>query len=106
MAYGTDPRWIERSWGLNLIILSRRLQWPLVAVSLILCLALLGLVISGKRRAWWLIALAPVMALFVHRFVTAPANRYAVLDEPAFVAAADARHVRDEDHVVGVVFND
>ncbi|MEA2734220.1 MAG: hypothetical protein QOE14_671 [Humisphaera sp.] len=106
MAYGTDPRWIAHPWGLGLIVLSRHLQWPLVATSLVLCLALLGLVISGKRRAWWLIALAPVLALFVHRFMTAPTNRYAVLDEPAFVAAADAKHVRDEDFVVGVVFND
>jgi hypothetical protein len=107
MAYGTDARWAEQgAWGLGLIVLSRRLQWPLVAVALLLCLSLLALVISGKRRAWWLIALAPVLALFVHRFVTAPTNRYDVLDEPAFVAAADARHVRDEDHVVGVMFND
>ena len=107
MSYGTDPRWVEQgSWGLGLIVLSRRLQWPLVAVSLMLCLGLLALVISGKRRAWWLIALLPVLALFVHRFLTAPTNRYDVLDSPAFVAAAEAKHVRDEDYVVGVLFNE
>jgi len=107
MSYGTDPRWMEQgSWGLGVIVLSRRLQWPLVAVSLVLCVSLLGLVISGKRRVWWLIALAPVMALFVHRFVTAPSNRYAILDEPTFVSAADAKQIRDEDYVVGVVFDD
>jgi hypothetical protein len=107
MAYGTDPRWVEQgSRGLGLIVLSRRLQWPLVAVVLLLCLSLLALVISGKRRAWWLIALLPVLALFVHRFLTAPTNRYDVLDQPAFVAAAEARHVRDEDYVVGMIFND
>ena len=106
MSYGTDPRWVEQgAWGLGVIVVSRRLQWPLIALSLTLCLSLLGLVISGKRRVWWLIALAPVMALFVHRFMTAPANRYAVLDEPAMVAAGDAKQVRDEDYVVGVVFN-
>jgi hypothetical protein len=107
MAYGTDARWVEQgSWGLGLIVLSRRLQWPLVAVSLLLCLSLVALVISGKRRAWWLIALLPVLALFVHRFLTAPTNRYDVLDSPAFVAAAEAQHVRDEDYVVGVIFNE
>ena len=107
MAYGTDPRWVEQgTWGLGLIVLARRLQWPLVALALLLCLGLLALVISGKRRAWWLIALLPVLALFVHRFLTAPTNRYDVLDSPAFVAAADARHVRDEDYVVGVIFNE
>ena len=107
MSYGTDPRWVgQGSWGLNVILLSRRLQWPLVAVSLALCLGLLALMISGKRRVWWLIALAPVLALFVHRFVTASTNRYAILDEPAFVTAADAKQVHDEDYVVGVIFND
>ena len=106
MAYGTDPRWVQHPWGLGVIMLARRMQWPLIALSLILCLALLALVISGKRRAWWLIALAPVLALFVHRFMTAPANRYAVLDEPALVAATDAKHLRDDDHVVGIVFNE
>jgi Protein of unknown function (DUF3179) len=107
MSYGTDPRWVEQgTWGLSIIVLARRLQWPLVAASLVLCLALLGLVISGKRRAWWLIALAPVLALFVHRFMTAPANRYAVLDEPAMVAASDAKQLSDEDYVVGVMFNE
>jgi hypothetical protein len=107
MSYGTDPRWVEQgAWGLGVIVVSRRLQWPLIALSLTLCLALLALVISGKRRVWWLIALAPVMALFVHRFITAPANRYAVLDEPVMVAAGDAKQVRDEDYVVGVLFNE
>ena len=106
MAYGTDPRWAEQPWGLEVIMISRQLQWPLIATSLMLCLGLLGLVISGKRRTWWLIALAPVLALFVHRFMTAPANRYSILDEPAFVSAADAKHVRDKDYVVGVIFNE
>lgn len=109
MAYGVHPAWVEQAppaWGLSVIMLSRRLQWPMIATSLILCLALLGLVISGKRRAWWLIGLAPVLALFGHRFLTDPTNRYAVADEPAFVCAADAPFVRDEDHVVGVVFNE
>ena len=107
MSYGTDPRWVEQgAWGIGVIVAARRLQWPLVAVSLLLCLTLLGLVISGKRRAWWLIALAPVLALFVHRFMTAPTNRYAILDEPTFTTATDAKQIRDEDYVVGVVFNE
>ena len=106
MSYGVDPRWAEHPWGLGLIMLARRLQWPLVALSLILCLALLALVISGKRRAWWLIALAPVMALFAHRFVTDPLNRYDIADEPGFVSISQAAFVNDDDHVVGVVFNE
>jgi hypothetical protein len=85
---------------------SRRLQWPLIAVSLILCVALLGLAISGRRRAWWLIGLAPVLTLFVHRFLTSPINRYVVADEPACVAANDVTFLRDEDQIVGLVFNE
>src|SRR3954447_3358140 len=68
MSYGVDPRWADKSWGLSLIVLSRRLQWPLIAFSLIACLLLLGMVITGTRRVWWLIGLAPVLALYSHRF--------------------------------------
>jgi hypothetical protein len=106
MAYGIHPAWVQHPWGLDLILISRRLQWPMVALSLILCLALLGLVISGKRRAWWLIALLPVLTLFGHRFLTDPINRYAIADEPTFVPAAEATWLRDEDHVVALTFND
>src|SRR5439155_10803072 len=106
MAYGIHPRWVHLRGGLGVIMLSRRLQWPLIALSLLMCVALLALVISGKRRVWWLIALAPVLALFGHRFITAAPNRYLVVDEPAFVAADQAKHVADADLVVGVIFNE
>jgi Protein of unknown function (DUF3179) len=106
MAYGVHPGWVHYSRGLGLIMLARRLQWPMIALSLALCIALLALIISGKRRAWWLIGLAPVLTLFGHRFVTAPVNHYSIVDEPAFVAADQAKFVRDEDTVVGVVFNE
>jgi hypothetical protein len=106
MAYGTDPRWVHcGGWGIGLIVFSRRLQWPLIALSLILCVALLGVVISGKRRVWWLIGLLPVLALFGHRFITGPANRYAVLDEPKMVSPDEARGILATDYVVGVMLN-
>ena len=106
MSYGTHPDWAQHAYGLTLITLARRLQWPLVALSLVLCIALIALVISGKRRAWWLIGLAPVLALFVHRFTAGPAAPFAVLDEPAFVSAAEATFLREEDYVVGLEFQD
>jgi hypothetical protein len=106
MAYGVHPGWVHHTWGLGLIMMARRLQWPMIAMSLALCIALLALVISGKRRVWWLIGLAPVLALFGHRFVTAPVNRYSIVDEPVFVAADQAKFVGDDDIVVGVVFNE
>ena len=106
MAYGTHASWAQFSYGMDFILLSRRLQWPLVALSLILCLALLGLVISGRRRAWWLIGLGPVLALFVHRFASDPARQFACVENPAFVGASEARHVEDDDWVVGLQFGD
>ncbi len=106
MAYGTHPDWAQFAHGLSLIMLSRRLQWPLVALSLVLCIALIALVISGKRRAWWMIGLAPVLALFMHRFTAGPAAPFAVYEEPVFVSSADAHFLGDADYVVGFEFQD
>ena len=106
MAYGTHPDWAQYDIGLALIMATRRLQWPLAAVSIIFCLVVCATVISGARRAWWLIGLAPVLALFVHRFATSPMNRFAINDDPQFVAIAESKFVRDEDYVVGLTFED
>src|SRR5688572_14488775 len=106
MAYGTHPDWAQYDVGLPLIMLTRRLQWPLAAVSLIFSLVTCATVISGARRAWWLIGLAPVLALFVHRFATSPLNRFAINDDPQFVAVADSKFVHDEDWVVALEFEE
>src|SRR5918993_3473114 len=106
MAYGTHPDWAQYDVGLPLIMLTRRLQWPLAAVSLIFSLVTCATVISGARRAWWLIGLAPVMALFIHRFATSPLNRFAINDDPQFVSIAENTFVRDDDYVVGLTFED
>jgi hypothetical protein len=106
LAYGTDPGWAQFGHGIDFILWSRRLQWPLIAVVLVLCLTLLALVVSGKRRAWWLIALAPILALFVHRFATDPAREAVVVEDPSFVESSDAKFLRSGDYVVGVKFGD
>src|SRR5688572_5841284 len=106
MAYGTHPDWAQYDVGLSLIMATRRLQWPLAAVSIIFCLVVCATVISGARRAWWLIGLAPVLALFVHRFATSPLNQFAINGDPQFVTAAESTFVRDEDYVVALVFED
>ncbi len=106
MAYGTHADWAQFEHGLAMIMLVRRLQWPLVALSLILCIALIALVIAGKRRAWWLIGLAPVLALFALRFTAGPAVPFAVYEDPVFVSATEAKFLRDDDHVVGLKFQD
>ena len=106
VAYGTSAQWAQYPHGLDIILWSRRLEWPLVTLSLLLCVALLGLVVSGKRRAWWLIGLGPVLALFAHRFLTDPAGGLSVVENPTFVAASDAQFLHDDDYVVGLRFGD
>ncbi|HEY8668693.1 MAG TPA: DUF3179 domain-containing (seleno)protein [Tepidisphaeraceae bacterium] len=103
VAYGTVAGLGVYPQGVQWIVWSRTLQWPLVAVAIICSIALIGLVISGKRRAWWLIGLAPVLALFVHRFANSPMRNFAILDNPAFVGAEVAA-ISDDDFVVGLVF--
>lgn len=106
LAYGTDPTWAQFAHGFDFILWSRRLQWPLIVTTLILCLALLAVVIAGKRRAWWLVALLPILALFVHRFVSGPARMVEVVEEPTFAEADQASFIQDDDYVVGVRFGD
>jgi hypothetical protein len=102
VAYGTDPAFAHWSSGLAIIMLSRRLEWPLVTFCLILCIALLGLVISGKKRAWWLIALAPILALFFHQFAPWKKQPMYITE---FVAAVQPT-LHDDDWVVGLTFED
>jgi len=107
IAYGTHPGLASSpTRGLEYIMLARRLDWPLIVFSLALCMALLGLVISGRRRAWWLIGLAPVLALFVQRFAPSRGlDRLYILENPVFVDASQAR-LPDDAWIVGVVFED
>lgn len=107
VAYGTHPNWGQFENGLQFIIWSRRLQWPLVTLSIMLCLLLIALVILGKKRAWWLIGLGPILALFVHHFAHFSADRagaLAVLEDPPMVDAGNARGISADDWVVGVSF--
>ena len=73
LAYGTEPTWASYGpHGIEFIIWSRRLQWPIIFTVIILCLILLAFVISNKWRAWWLIGLLPVLVLFYHRMTAGP----------------------------------
>ena len=104
VAYGVHPDLAQYANGLALIVLSRRLMWPAVVLSLALCISLLGLVISGKRRAWWLIGLAPVLALFVHRFRPGAPGPSAVVEQPTFVRTDMPGAPEAGDYVVGFSF--
>lgn len=106
VTYGTHPNWAEFGWGLDWIMLTRRLQWPLVAASVFCCVVLLGLITSGKRRAWWMIGLAPVVALFYHRFVSISDNAMGIVENPPFVTVDRATFMREDDMVLGLMFRD
>jgi hypothetical protein len=106
VAYGTHPVWAQYPHGLGLILFSRQVQWPALFLSLASIIAVVALVIAGRQRAWWLIGLAPVMTLFAHRFATDPTAGMASVEDPAFVPAAQAAFVNDDDFVVGLTFGD
>ncbi len=105
VGYGTYPAWARYPHGIEVILWSRRLQWPLVTLSLILCVVMIALVIAGRRRAWWLIGLGPVLALFLHHFEADPSKGFEVVDNPRFVPAAQAS-LADQDWIVGLSFGD
>jgi hypothetical protein len=104
MAFGTNPDLAQYQHGLQIILLTRRLQWPLVAFSILCCVILLVLVISNKRRAWWLIALGPITGLFAYRFSISSDNFFSIADNPQMLTADLVSFVRDDDWVVGVEF--
>jgi hypothetical protein len=104
VAYGTSPALAEYAHGIAMITLSRRLEWPMVAISLALCAILLALTISGRRGVWWLLGLGPVLALFIRAFSTAYHPSIALLDSPTFVAAYEANAIPNE-YAVGLIFD-
>ncbi|MDB5296718.1 MAG: hypothetical protein JWO31_2701 [Phycisphaerales bacterium] len=106
VAFGTHPRWAELENGLQVILWARRLQWPLVGLTAVASLGLAGMVIAGRRRAFWLVGLAPVLALFAHRFAGGRAEDLGVVDEPTFADAAKADFVGDSDWVVSARLGD
>ena len=106
LAYGTDPYWGQFHRGMGLILFTQRLQWVLLTVSLLCCLAVVGMIVIGGRRVFWLIALGPVLALFAHRILSNPMRQFAILDNPPGVHADAANFLRDEDDIVGITLKD
>jgi hypothetical protein len=104
VAYGTSPAFAEYAHGIAIITLSRRLEWPMVAISLSLCAILLALTISGRRGVWWLLGLGPILALFIRAFSTAYHPSIALLDSPKFVAAYETTSIPNG-YAVGLIFD-
>jgi hypothetical protein len=106
VAYGCESSFGSMgTHGIDMILWSRRLQWPLGMTAILLCLVLAALVVSGKRRLWWLLGLLPVLALFTHHFVTNPALRFYSIDDPELIPASQVTFLADADQVVGITRN-
>jgi hypothetical protein len=103
LAYGIDPNWVQYHHGFQLILLTRRFEGPLVALTLAACIALFAITVAGKRRAWWLVGLAPVLALLAHRFAISSNEAFLVNAQPAFVTADRADFLKPNDWIVGLI---
>jgi hypothetical protein len=103
VGFGIDPFWAQYPHGIELILLSRRFQGPSIALALILCVALIGVIVGGKRRGWWLLGLTPILALLGHRLAMNPQNDFLVNGRPSFVSADQASFMANDDSVVGLI---
>lgn len=102
--YGMLPQWSLLHNGIQIIEMARRLQWPLLTLSVLMCMTLVVSIIIGKRRVWWVIGFAPVLALFAQLFVTGTFTNLQVVDHPPTVGAADAASfMKGDEYVVGLV---
>ncbi len=107
VAYGGHPSLVLLPHGLGMMLIARRILWPLVVLSILLCLVLVVMVISGRRRVYWLLGLAPVLALFVHKFHSDPMNAFGCIENPLTESAPFQVGVpADTDYVVGVKLGD
>jgi hypothetical protein len=105
LAFGTNPDLGRFHHGVDFIMNVRRLQGPLILVSILPCVILIVLVILNKRRAWWLLGLAPVLALFAYRFSFAQQRFFSVAEvtTDSMLRVDEVSFLRDEDWIVGVV---
>ncbi len=104
VAYGVHADLAQFESGLFIIMLVRRLMWPMIGGLLLSAIALFFVVISGRRRIWWLVGLAPTLAMLVHRFSPGAVGPAAIDESPSFVSSSNIAAPEAGDYVVGVVF--
>ena len=105
LAYGTRASLARFEGGVDVIVYVRRIQWLLVAVSLITSLSLLTMVIANRLTPWWLVVLAPVLVLLALRFGHRPTAALLEIDLSQFAFADHPAAPRADEPVVGLEFN-
>jgi hypothetical protein len=106
LALGMHPAYAIEFGGLEMIALTRKLQWILLILTIIPCLALIVVVSINKASVWWLIGLSIVVAMLFFRFSGAERKPVRVLDATALATLAEATLASEDEYVVGVVFGD
>lgn len=101
-----DPAYAIEFGGLETIALTRKLQWILLILTILPCLALIVVVSINKARVWWLLGLSIVVAMLFFRFSSATRKPVRVLDAAAMPTLAEARLASEDEYVVGVIFGE
>ncbi len=105
VTFGTAERWADFHHGLEVILWSRRMLWPMAALGAGASAVLIGWSIGQSRRRWWLIGLLPVIGLFGWRLLKQRETVW-LIDSPKVVASDAATFLRDDDPVAGLYFAD
>jgi hypothetical protein len=106
LALGMDPTFAIEFGGVEMIALTRKLQWILLILTIVPCLALVVVVSVNRARVWWLLGLSIVVAMLFFRFSGVTRKPVRVLDAAAMPTLAEAKLASEDEYVVGVVFGE
>lgn len=109
LALGMDPGYtvyFGDFGGLGLIALTRKVQWILLILTLLPCLALIVIVSMNKARVMWLLGLSLVVGMLFFRFSATSRKPVRVLEASSMPTLAEAKLPSDDEYVVGVILGD
>ncbi len=98
-----NPAYVD---SLELITLTRKLQWILMLLSILPCLALVILVAWGKSRVYWLIGLSLVVGLLFVRFSNAKVKPIRVIETPLMPALSEVTLTNEDEFIAGFVWEE
>jgi hypothetical protein len=104
LAYGSDPSVALQLGGLELLTLTRRLQWVLLVAAFVPCLGLIIRVSIGRAHIVWLAGLSIVVALLFVRFSPDTKRPVRVLDTSSMPTITEAGVDLADEFVVGFEF--